>query len=72
MSTLADNGTVTFIAVTDLGYNFDGWYIDGELVNSDLSCKLTKKQVLGKIVEARFSLNSPLINDDTNNSDEIF
>ena len=62
----ADN--IVCIAVPYFGYEFTGW-IDsvGNNLGTEMSIRLTKEQVLGKVITANFVKKEQNINDDLNN-----
>ncbi|MBQ7977459.1 MAG: hypothetical protein IJ301_02550, partial [Clostridia bacterium] len=65
--------TITVVARLKLnGYQFDGWYINDELVSTDWSARLTyDEELVGSIVVARFSEISTNINTETDNNSEL-
>ncbi|MBQ7977630.1 MAG: hypothetical protein IJ301_03490 [Clostridia bacterium] len=67
-----DSDTVVCMAVAYAGYQFDGWTdSDGNDLGTDLSVRLTKEQVEGKIITANFVKIEANINTDTSNTDKL-
>ncbi|MBQ7977351.1 MAG: hypothetical protein IJ301_01955 [Clostridia bacterium] len=69
---LEDGDTITVVARLKLnGYQFDGWYINDELISSDWSARLNYDDVKGKIITAKFSETSANVNTETNNTGNL-
>ena len=73
-STSTTATTATLIAVvTEKGYRFSGWYVDGVLVSTDSHAEIDMNILQGKIIEARFEeINNFDINDSIHNGSDLF
>ncbi|MBQ7977183.1 MAG: hypothetical protein IJ301_01095 [Clostridia bacterium] len=69
---IGESDTVVCIAVPYAGYVFDGWTdSDGNNLGTDLSLRLTKEQVQGKIITANFSLSGTNVNTNVSDFDSL-
>ena len=69
---LTSGDTITVVARFKLnGYQFDGWYIDGELITTDMSARLIYDDIKGKVIVAQFSKIDSNANTETETDHEF-